>query len=116
GIVSNKGVWNGAFTNAGTVNAENLINGAFDNSGTLNLTGSLAGITTLTNTGTVDLRGNGAAQTLSTANAAFGPNAVSALDVDAAGNSDLIAVTGTAALGGAVRVAAATGTPYDAST
>lgn len=116
GIIDNKGVWNGAFTNAGTVNAENQINGAFDNSGTLNLTGSLAGITTLTNTGTVDLRGNGTVQTLSAANAIFGPNSVFALDVDAAGHSDVIVVSGTAALDGAVRVAAATGTPYDAST
>ncbi|MGV8996587.1 MAG: autotransporter outer membrane beta-barrel domain-containing protein [Parvibaculaceae bacterium] len=116
GIVSNKGVWNGAFTNAGTVNAENRINGAFDNSGTLNVTGSLAGITTLTNTGTVNMRGNGAVQTLSVANALFGPNSVYEIDVDAAGNSDVIAVTGTAALDGVVHVAAATGTPYDAST
>lgn len=116
GIISNKGIWHGAFTNAGTVNAENRINGAFDNSGILNVTGSLAGITTLTNTGTIDMRGNGAAQTFSAANATFGPQSIYALDVNAAGNSDLIAVSGTAALGGSVRVAAATGTPYNEST
>ena len=116
GTISNKGVWTGAFTNAGIVNAENRINGAFDNSGTLNVTGSLAGITTLTNSAMIDMRGNGAAQTLSVANAIFGPNSVYALDIDAAGHSDVIAVTGTVALGGTIRVAAAMGTPYDAST
>ncbi|HEY4344986.1 MAG TPA: autotransporter domain-containing protein [Parvibaculum sp.] len=116
GTINNKGVWTGAFTNGGTVNAENRINGAFDNSGTLIVTGSLAGITTLTNSGMIDMRGNGAAQTLSTANAIFEPNSIYAFDVDAAGNTDKIAVTGTAALDGTVRVAAATGTSYDAST
>jgi outer membrane autotransporter protein len=80
------------------------------------VTGSLAGITTLTNSGTIDMRGNGAAQTLSATNVTFGPNSVYALDVNGAGHSDLIAVTGTAALNGAVRVAALMGTAYNPST
>ena len=102
GTIDNAGVWTGTFTSAGTVNAQNQIVGAFTNSGLLHLTGSLAGITTLTNTGTIDLTGSGAAQTLSAASATFSSGSVLKLDVDITGHSDKIIIAGTAALAGSV--------------
>jgi autotransporter-associated beta strand protein len=117
GIINNSGIWNGDFTSAGTVNAENRINGAFDNSGVLQLTGSLSGITTLTNSGTLDMRNGSAAQTLTAASASFGANSFYNIDVDAAGKSDKMVVTGAAVLAGTVQVTAmSTAGPYGDTT
>jgi outer membrane autotransporter protein len=117
GTIDTAGVWDGDFTNAGTVNAEGEIDGAFDNSGLLHLTGSLTGITTLTNSGTVDLRGNGASQVLDAQTATFKAGSVYGIDVDAAGGTDRIDVTGLATLAGTVIVrAGTTGGAYDLMT
>ncbi|WP_354042073.1 autotransporter domain-containing protein [Devosia sp. UYZn731] len=109
GAITSNGTWTGNFASAGTVNAQGIINGAFNNSGLLQVTGALSGITALTNTGTLDLRGGGAAQTLSVGTASFGTGSTIAVDVDGNGGSDRIVVAGNASLGGTLRVAAATG-------
>lgn len=107
GTINNSGVWTGAFTSAGTVNAQNQIVGAFTNSGLLHLTGSLAGVTTLSNSGIIDMQGAGATQTLTVASAAFDGTSTLKIDVDVAGHSDKIVVTGAAALDGTVYVSGA---------
>lgn len=110
GRIINTGVWTGNVINNGTFFwAENQIIGSFDNRGALQLTGDLSGITSLTNSGTLDLTHNSAMQTLSVASAVFTPGSSYLLDVDNTGANDKIVVTGTARLGGTVSVLAATG-------
>ncbi len=117
GTITTAGVWTGAFNNAGTVNAQNQIIGAFANAGTMHVTGALSGITTFTNTGTLDMHGNGATQTMGVATASFGSGSFLNLDIDPAAASDRLAVTGLAALDGTVRVtAASTGNAYGVMT
>ncbi|MFI5409319.1 autotransporter domain-containing protein [Kaistia sp. UC242_56] len=115
GTITTAGTWNGDFTNSGTVNAENRINGAFDNLGLLTITGSLSGITTLTNDGTLNMVGGGAADTVSAASASFGSDSSFNIDIDATGQNDRLAVTGLATLDGTVQVTAKSGN-YDAMT
>lgn len=117
GLVWTSGVWNGDFTSAGSVIARGEINGAFANSGTLRVTGTLGGITTLTNSGTVSLLGNGATQVLTADNVAFSEGSFFDIDVDTTGASDRIVAQNAVIDGGTVRVtAASTGGPYDPST
>lgn len=113
GTISTSGVWDGDFTSAGIVNARQQINGAFTNTGLLHLTGSLTGITTLTNGGILDMRGASAGQTLTAETASFGPGASYNISVDSAGHADRLIAT-TAVLDGTVRVTASpTGGNYN---
>ena len=107
GTITNAGIWTGNFTNSvgGTVKAQNQIVGTFANAGTLKLTGNLTGITTLTNTGLLDLHnGTTAGQTLTAATANLQSGSFLAVSVDTAGNTDKLVTTGTANLGGTVRL------------
>jgi fibronectin-binding autotransporter adhesin len=112
GTISSIGTWNGSLTSSGTLIMEGQVNGAINNSGTLQVSADLAGITALTNTGTLTMTGNSTAQTLTAASASFGTNSILSIDVDATGASDRIVLTGAAVLGGVVNVTAAAGT-YD---
>ncbi|HTN60536.1 MAG TPA: autotransporter domain-containing protein [Devosia sp.] len=103
GTISTLGLWTGNFSNAGTVQAQNRIVGAFVNSGTLQLTGDLSGITALTNSGTIDMKGGGS-QVLSVASANFASGSFLDVQVDPNGTSDRVAVSGAATLGGTVRI------------
>jgi fibronectin-binding autotransporter adhesin len=129
GDIANYGAWNGNLTNRGriihtgvwtgnVVNtstffwAENQIVGAFDNRGRLQLTGNLSGITMLTNSGRLELTHNSGFQTLSAGSLVLSPTSSYEINVNAAGATDKIVVSGHAALAGTVRVVAASGTPY----
>jgi len=113
GIIGTDSIWNGNFTSAGRVYAEGEIHGFFNNSGWLNVVGSLSGITTLTNTGTLSLQGNGASQILTVGAANFGDGSYFDIDVDATGANDKL-IAGTASVDGTVRVSAGTmAGPYD---
>src|SRR5690606_32545977 len=83
--------------------------GAFDNRGALQLTGNLSGITTLTNSGRLQLTHNSGAQTLSVGSLVLAPASSYEIDVTAAGATDKIVVGGHAALAGTVNVTAANG-------
>lgn len=107
GAIVNDGTWTGSFNNAGTVYAGGTITGDFINSGILRVTGDLSGIDALTNTGSIDLRGAGAAQTLMVDAVSFSSGSFFKIDVDDAGTSDSMVVAGTAQLAGTVRLAAA---------
>jgi outer membrane autotransporter protein len=113
GRIIHTGVWTGNVVNNGTFfRAENQIVGSFDNRGQLQLTGNLAGITTLTNSGRLELTHNSGFQTLSAVSLVLSPTSSYEINVNAAGASDKIVLSGHAALAGAVRVVTATGTPY----
>lgn len=112
GTIRTFGLWSGDFNNAGTVQAQNRIVGAFANSGTLQLSGDLSGITALTNGGTIDMRGGGP-QVLSVASANFASGSFLDVQVDPNGTSDRVAVSGTATLGGTVRISGG-GAPHTA--
>ncbi|MDB5598312.1 MAG: hypothetical protein JWN71_356 [Xanthobacteraceae bacterium] len=118
GRIIHTGVWTGNVINNGTFFwAENQIVGAFDNRGALQLTGNLSGITTLTNSGRLQLTHTSGSQTLSVASAVFTPTSSYEIDVNSAGATDRIVVSGNAALAGTVRVVAATGgAPYASAT
>lgn len=106
GTIVNAGTWTGNFTNGagGTVKAQSQIVGTFANAGTLKLTGALSGITTLTNTGLLDLHnGTTAGQTLTATTANLQSGSSMAVSVDTAGNTDKLIAT-TANLGGTVKV------------
>ena len=103
GTIQNFGLWTGNFSNVGTVEAQNRIVGSFANSGTLRVTGNLSGITTLTNSGTIDMTGGGS-QVLSVASANLVSGSFLDVQIDPNGNSDQVAVTGHATLGGTVRI------------
>jgi fibronectin-binding autotransporter adhesin len=78
--------------------------------------GSLSGITTLTNTGTVSLQGNGTTQILSVADADFRAGSFFDIDVDTTGGNDKL-IADTATLNGTVRVNAGTADgPYNPNT
>ena len=115
GTITNYGKWIGSFTNAGTVNARNSITGAFSNSGLLHLTGTLTGISTLTNAGVLDMRGTSVGQTLTAASASFGSGSTYEVSIDSAGHADRL-IAGAATLGGAVLVTAKPTGSYGAST
>jgi outer membrane autotransporter protein len=118
GRIIHTGVWTGNVVNNGTFfRAENQIVGAFDNRGSLQLTGNLSGITTLTNSGRLELTHTSGSQTLSVANAVFKPSSSYEIDVNSAGATDRVVVSGNAALDGTVRVVAAPGgAAYSTST
>jgi outer membrane autotransporter protein len=105
GTITNAGIWNGDFTNTGTVIAKGQINGSFDNGGLLQVWGPLSGITSLTNTGTLDLRA-GATQTVDADSASFGDASSFDVAVDAEGDSSQLRLTGNASLAGTVNVTA----------
>ena len=111
GTIQNLGLWSGNFSNAGTVAAQNRIVGAFANAGTLRVTGNLAGITTLTNSGTIDMTGGGS-QVLSVGTATFASGSFLDVQIDPNGQADQVAVTGVASLGGTVRVSSG-GPPHN---
>jgi uncharacterized protein with beta-barrel porin domain len=115
GTIYNVGTWNGSLTSAGTLILENRVNGAITSSGKLQVVADLSGITALTNTGIITMTDGHATQTLSAASASFGANSILQIDVDAAGASDRISLTGAAILGGQVAVTTLGGT-YDAGT
>ena len=110
GTIDTRGLWTGNFTNAGTVKAQNQIVGLFTNNGTLRVTGNLAGITTLTNSGIIDMTGGGS-QVLSVGAASFGSGSVLDVQIDPNGLADRIEIIGTASLGGTVRVSSG-GAPH----
>lgn len=113
GKIIHTGVWTGDIINNGTYfRAENQIIGAFDNRGALQLTGNLSGITTLTNSGRLQLTQNSGSQTLSVGSLVLASTSSYEINVTAAGATDKIVVSGSAALAGTVKVVAATGTPY----
>jgi|GEM_PF-1322074 len=106
GTITTAGIWDGSFTNSagGTVRASGQIEGAFTNAGTLLQTGTLTGITTLTNTGVIDLRnGTTAGQTLTVDAANLEAGSTLKVGLDTAGNADSLVAT-TAALGGTLDV------------
>tara|TARA_R110002124_G_scaffold1797_19_gene11634 strand:+ start:4624 stop:8529 length:3906 start_codon:yes stop_codon:yes gene_type:complete len=103
GTIENLGLWTGNFNSAGTVKAQNRIVGTFANSGTLRATGNLSGITTLTNTDTIDMTGGGS-QVLSVDTASLASGSFLDVQIDPNGLADQLAVTGVANLGGTVRV------------
>jgi outer membrane autotransporter protein len=103
GTISTLGLWTGNFNNAGTVRAQSQIVGAFSNSGALQVTGNLGGITDLSNTGTIDMTSPGS-QVLSVASANFASSSFLDVQVDPNGTSDRVAVSGSATLGGTVRI------------
>ncbi|PWW04583.1 uncharacterized protein with beta-barrel porin domain [Hoeflea marina] len=103
GTIATLGLWTGDFSNAGRVVAENEIIGAFSNSGTLRLSGDLSGITALSNSSTIDMKGRGV-QVLSVASASFESGSFLDVGLDSDGNSDQVAVAGLATLGGTVRI------------
>ena len=103
GTIQNFGLWTGNFSNAGTVEAQNRIVGSVVNSGKLRVTGNLSGITTLTNSGTIDMTGGGS-QVLSVASANLASGSFLDVQIDPNGNSDQVAVAGHATLGGTVRI------------
>ena len=116
GTINTASIWNGSITSSGIVNASSTVNGAVTNSGILNVTGALVGITTLNSSGTLNLVGNGATQTLSVGTLILASTARYGVDVTAIGGSDLMTVTGAATLAGTVHVAASTtgGGTFDA--
>lgn len=118
GGIINTGIWTGDVINSGALfRAENQIIGALDNRNRVQLTGNLAGITTLTNSGRLELTYTAGAQTLSAASAVFAPTSSYEINITSAGASDRIVVAGNAALAGTVTVVAATGgTPYASPT
>jgi outer membrane autotransporter protein len=118
GGIINTGVWTGDVINSGSLfRAENQIIGSLDNRGRVQLTGNLSGITTLTNSGRLELTYTAGSQTLSAASAVFTPTSSYEINVTAAGATDKIVVSGNAALAGTVRVVAATGgAPYASPT
>lgn len=103
GTISTLNLWTGNFNNAGTVRAQSQIVGSFSNSGTLQVTGNLGGITALSNTGTIDMTSAGSQQ-LSVGSASFASGSFLDMQIDPNGTSDRIVVTGTATLGGTVRI------------
>ena len=108
GVIVTSGVWNGGFTNAGRVVATGEINGAFANSGQLDVRGALTGLTTLTNTGVVSLKGRGTTQVLTVADVHFAGGSFYDIDVDASGASDRIVAQNAVIDGGTVRVTGVT--------
>ncbi len=110
GRIIHTGVWTGDIVNTGTYfRAENQIIGAFDNRGALQLTGNLSGITTLTNSGRLQLTQNSGSQTLSVGSLVLTSTSSYEINVTAAGATDKIVVSGNAALAGTVKVTAASG-------
>ncbi len=107
GTIETAGEWSGdSFNSAGTVRARGTINAVVDNSGLFTVTGSLSGITSFSNSGTLSFFGNGATQTLTVGGIVFDADSVLELDIDGAGGRDRIVAT-TATLAGAAKVSAA---------
>lgn len=115
------------FASSGTTSlsgdSDAFAGGAFVDAGTLLVTGRLGGMTTvgsaarLGGTGTLGAIavGNGGTLapgasigTLSAVSLSFAPGSIFEVEVDAAGNSDRVTMTGTAALAGTLRILAAT--------
>ncbi len=113
----NTGVWTGDVVHTGTFFlAENRIDGHFDNRGSIQLTGDLW-IASLVNSGRLELTHDAGLQTLSAGSAVFTPTSSYEINVTSLGTADSIVVSGNAALGGTVRVAAGTdGGPYASPT